>query len=72
MTPEEYDAYNESLKKYRHMNIVVDEYKETIAVKNKTIAAMKKKNAEQGNSLQKALAEIAEYQRRYGVLTGLN
>jgi predicted transposase/invertase (TIGR01784 family) len=65
MTPEEYDAYNKSLKKYRHMNIVVDEYKEKVAAKNKTIAAMKKKDAEQAKI-------IAEYQRRFGVLTSLN
>ena len=79
MTPEEYNAYNESLKNYRNMNIVVDEFKETIAVKNKTIAAMKKKNLEQGNLIAKkdyVIAEqsnvIAEYQRRFGILTGLN
>jgi hypothetical protein len=86
MTPEEYDAYNESLKNYRNMNIVVDEYKEAIVVKNKTIAAMKKKNAEKDNVIavkdnviavkDNVIAVkdniIAEYQRRYGALPGLN
>jgi predicted transposase/invertase (TIGR01784 family) len=86
MTPKEYNAYNESLKNYRNMNIVLDEYKETIAANRKTIEAMKKREAEQKNALAEkdnvlaekdnALAEqtriIAEYQRKYGVLTSMN
>ena len=42
MTPEEYDEYNQSLKNYRSMCIVTDELKETIAAKNKKMAAMKR------------------------------
>ena len=86
MTPEEYDAYNESLKNYRTMNIVLDEFKETIAANRKTlaanrkaiaanrstIAAMKKENTAFVNALAEQAKIIAEYQRRYGVLSGLN
>jgi len=79
MTPEEYDAYNESLKNYRNMNIVLDEYKEALAANRKALAAMKKENtafvntlANQGNILAEQAKIIAEYQRRYGVLSGLN
>ena len=78
MTPEEYNEYNQSLKNYRQMNIVVDEYKETIAAKNKTISAMRKKHvqtiavhintiAAKDDALQKALARIAELERKAGL-----
>ena len=47
-------------------------WKQTIAEQSNALAQKDNALAEQSNALQKALAEIAEYQRRYGALTGLN
>jgi len=76
MTPEEYDAYYKSLLISKQMNIVLDEYKEKVAVRDKTIAALRKRDAEKNNALAQkdnALAEkdkiIAEYQRKFGIIS---
>jgi len=75
ITPEEYDAYYKSLLKSKQMNIVLDEYKEKVAARDKTIAALRKRDAEKDNVIAKVRYEnvemaktIAEYQRKFGTL----
>ena len=74
MTPEEYNEYSQSLKNFRSMCIVTDELKETIAAKNKKIAAMKrdytvikKDNAAKDKSIAAMQNEITEYRRMLGL-----
>ena len=82
MTQEELDEYEESLKNYRDMYLIENEYKRnlaaTIAEKDRYFAAMQKemqKNlVRKDKAYQKALseiskkdAELAELKRRFGV-----
>ena len=79
MTKEEYDEYQESLKNYRDMYLIENEYKRNLAVKDSIIAAMRKDLiaeqkalAAERKTLRKALSEnaeikakLAELERRY-------
>ena len=42
MTKEEYDEYQESLKNYRDMYLIENEYKRELAERDSTIAVMRK------------------------------
>ena len=79
MTKEELAEYEESLKNYRDMYLIENEYKRNLAAKDSTIAAMQrnlivkdKTIATKDKSLQKALSEnakikakLAELERKY-------
>ena len=95
MTKEELDEYQESLKNYRDMYLIEDQYKRTIAERDKALSVMRKNliaeqkaRVEKDRILvekdrilvvkdkaltaerkahQKALAELAELKRRFGI-----
>ena len=81
MTPDEIKQYDQSLKNYRDMYTVFNEYKselaaskkmlasmsKTIAIKDKALASNQKALASKDKALQKALAEITKLQRKYGI-----
>jgi predicted transposase/invertase (TIGR01784 family) len=65
---------NNYLKVLNNMNIVKNEIRtrdNIIVQRDNTIAQQDNTIAQQDKALQKALAEIAEYQRKYGVITSL-
>jgi hypothetical protein len=67
MTKEEYDEYQESLKNYRDMYLIENEYKRTLAERDSIIAVMRKNLIAERKAHQKALSELAELKRRFGV-----
>ena len=67
MTPDEIKQYDQSLKNYRDMYTVFNEYKSELAASKKLLASMSKELASNQKALQKALAEITKLQRKYGI-----
>ena len=74
MSKEEMNDYQQSLKNYRDMYLIEDEWKKKLATERKALAAKDKRLAakdkiieERNKALQKALARIAELERKFGI-----
>jgi len=67
MSKEEMNDYQQSLKNYRDMYLIEDEWKKKLATERKALAAKDKIIEERNKALQKALARIAELERKFGI-----